>query len=324
VLTPNTDYNVKGFAKGQGNTEYPTKDSVRGLRGVSSVYSKASFIDLKFLIGKKKSYEVGKKTLGQFALHSTSHVLSQLAKLKFNSNWFRNIRPDFQIYKGNGELDGILDERGNLISKNIEECGNAAVDVEKDDYLLDLNVAQETVSVYMYLVRLGIPLAEASYFMAQPAITEYLKKYYNILNDDKNTVSKTSAHKQAVTYLLAKYGSDKVVGGFTFKNLKENINPKTSENKFQSKVVSEFLNYLEASKILDEFMGISNFDTKASGTSFSYNVITKRKYNKFVNESNVFNRGDSIIQNVENVFSYGEEGNKKLTFLGFFFTIQSK
>ena len=310
MLTPNTDYDIKGIAKGQDNTDYPYDDSVRGLRNKSKSETKNDLISLHYLIARKKSFEVGKSVLGQYALHITHHVLSQISELAINPDNFTV--PNFENFKNKeGRLDLIKDFDGNLISKNIEQPENASVDVEKDDYLLDLNITNETVDVAAYLTRLGLPLKQTYYFLSQPVISDYLKTYYDILADVTAITSKSDAHRKAVEFLQAKYVSKKEFNSpFNNKNLKQQISKPT--NDYQSKVLSEFLRIKEEAQILSSFMQITNFDTKGLSTSFVGNDIIKTKYDNFAKDNKLNDK--PFLINTNNFY----ERNGVKTMMGIF------
>jgi hypothetical protein len=311
-LTPTTDYDIKGHAKGQSDSIYPDETSVRGLRGESNIENKNNYIDTFYLINRKRSFETGKNTLGQFALHSTNHILAQQANLKLSDNYLKNNAPNFKGWKGGG-LDLIYDMKGNLISKSIEQYENAAVDVEKDDYLLDLNVNEDSAGIFMYLIRLGVPMQEVNYFMSQPAITDYYTNYYNALADSTKIVSKSKAAKTAISVVQKKYGISKNQK-FDINDLKRNI--KFADYNYQAGVFSEFLKYEKGSKILNSFINITNFDTKAAGTSFTATDIIQYNFNNFdnVNVVKIDKKAIKVLENTDRFF----ERDGVQTFTGYF------
>lgn len=327
MLTPNTDYNIKGIAKGQGNEEYPIDQSVRSLKGNDKPFRKSDMLDHLYLIKQKKAFETGKNTLAQFALHMVNHVKSQVAGLSINSKLFTS--PNFEG-SYTGRLDNVYDNKGRLITKNIEQFQNAAVDAEKDEYLSDLNINTDTVPVIMYLIRLGVPLEEASYFLSQPVITEWINTVNRIAADPTVSQNRGLVIRQANNIITNNYkDADNYSGTFELEVLKKNLqNP---QNDFQKKVFEEFQNYMKQGKLLNKLIQITTFDTKASSTSYAGNQIRERQYDRFIKEDNVVkvknkanevtNRLNTFITNhqtIDNPIAGFYETSSGLTYTGYF------
>ncbi len=125
----------------------------------------------------------GKSGVGIGALQNTHHILSQIANLTLNreyivdgevktlSIWFEhNKTPDGKV-----DLSKLKDQVGNhQISEIISQVINASVDIAKDPFMFDLNMNQDTLATYLYLVRTGVEFEQIAYFMKQPIITEFL------------------------------------------------------------------------------------------------------------------------------------------------------
>lgn len=341
MLTPNTDYHIKGIAKGHENSDvYSVDQSVRALKNRNNPLRKIDVLDPYYMIEQKKAFEAGKNTLAQFSLHSVNHVKAQQAGLLMDYKVFSRYAPRFDNFtNSNGRLDLIYDEVGRLITKNIEEFQNAAVDAEKDEYLSDLNITTDTVPVIMYLIRLGVPLEEASYFLAQPAITAFIDNIHRLTADPKKTRSKGEVMKdarQAVKKLITT--DSNYIGDFNIENLKQGIIDSSDgniDNAFQKMVLEEFFKYLDMGRELNTLIQVTTFDTKGTATSFAGNEIKARQYDKYINDPEygavkvpVIKAGQKkpvmthvktfTPESVNRFFEYEQDGQNVTTYTGYF------
>jgi hypothetical protein len=128
--------------------------------------------NLKF---KFASGSLGK---GSFSLSNSHHVISQLANISFN----RDIKIG-KVVDGKTSLhetEGVIEKDGQRIL--ISDWGSALidsqVDIEKDPYIIDLNVVQPTYNVVQLLIRLGV--GEKTFeFTSQPILKDLSIKYIN-------------------------------------------------------------------------------------------------------------------------------------------------
>lgn len=94
-------------------------------------------------------------------------------------------------------LDRMWDTEGNLISSNLSEFFTAIVDATEDPFIINLNINKRTLSVALYLTRLGVSLKDTVSFLKSPLIKEYIRQvdlesglFRKYLGKNKHSVSK--------------------------------------------------------------------------------------------------------------------------------------
>ena len=175
LLTPNSPITLEKLAEEIGRADK-----------VGSTESLSWLFNLK----AAEMFVVGKAAVGITARHITHHTLAQQADLKVNQafrNTNKQIKAEFLSselkFEGMQEkysLGGVKDVTGkHKINNIISEFLSAFVDVVKDPFVFDINGSTDTADVYMYLVRRGLPIETAVYFMNQPIIKMYLDRLSN-------------------------------------------------------------------------------------------------------------------------------------------------
>jgi hypothetical protein len=151
---------------------------IRGLMGISGKPSSITNItEAKTNIEKFKYFLSGKAGVGQVAVHSTHHILTQIA------NTYVKQKVNLFFEHQSVEIDGL--ERPSLAHTNavsgegilasLSEFMNAYVDIAKDPYIFDLNAGNDTANTIFYMLRLGVDPKWLGRFMAQPSIQAYVK-----------------------------------------------------------------------------------------------------------------------------------------------------
>jgi uncharacterized protein YfkK (UPF0435 family) len=128
-----------------------------------------------------QKYKFGSGTLGKgsFSLSNSAHIATQLADVSFNkdigigikdSNRNTSLHEQYGLPERNGEKILISDWGSALI--------DAHVDIEKDPYVIGLNVVKPTYNVTQLLIRTGH--GERTFeFLSQPILKELSKEYTN-------------------------------------------------------------------------------------------------------------------------------------------------
>ncbi|MFN9978640.1 MAG: hypothetical protein ACK53Y_01935, partial [bacterium] len=74
-------------------------------------------------------------------------------------------------------LSNIYDvDNTNKIADVFSQAINGWVDVEKDAWIFFIQGNYEVAPMLLYLVKAGVPINEAVYFVSQPLVREYVKE----------------------------------------------------------------------------------------------------------------------------------------------------
>jgi hypothetical protein len=138
---------------------------------------------------KHESNIVGKKTLGLGAIENTFNVIMNtigaympdtyvIKELERKSNM--RLRHNKMERKGKEviSMSDLYDVDGtNKISDiYISSMINGWVDVEKDAWIFFIQGNYEVAPVLLYLIKAGVPVKEAIYFVSQPLVREYVNE----------------------------------------------------------------------------------------------------------------------------------------------------
>ena len=239
-----------------------------------------------------QSFLSGKKGVGIAALQRTHHVLAQTVNLSISP--FIGKSPT-QIYlegmEGEYSLANEYDvKKQNKISDIISEFINGYVDVAKNPFVFTINAGLQSANTWLYLIRRGVPVKTAGYFMNQPIIKDYLKEQE--LNESiTNKSNDNEKSKQAILQTVyTKYFSALAAAKnmavpapkdmmeeinklpntfFSASNLKKYILEGSSEtktapieyNQAQILILKDFLNYQGQAKLLGELVNVTKPDT---------------------------------------------------------------
>lgn len=199
----------------------------------------------------------GKRAIGHIATQITNHSLAQISGLKIVDpdalqDTYLSVNPD-------GALDAQFDRNGDLISEVLAEFETAYVDIAKDPYIFNLNAGTDNTGVLFYLLRRGVPVKEALWFINQPIIRTYSK--IKRLNSGFSTDKKIS-FVDVINKTLNEFGitydyNDTLVA------LKDNLNQDPDDFIKQTKVrkVRESYEQLNEST-LKKMLGKTSFSTE--------------------------------------------------------------
>jgi hypothetical protein len=146
--------------------------------------------------------------VGIAALHNTHHILSQEYNLQMSDKNEIYLNSN-KTNEGNISLSNLKDNEGkNKISETISHILTSVVDAAKDPFILDINMTDETLNIYLYLIRAGVTFEDAAYFMSQPIITDYLKQIS--LNESISIpLNKKESEKDILKGIYKKYNYKK-------------------------------------------------------------------------------------------------------------------
>ena len=152
----------------------------------------------------------GKKLVGSFAIVSSMHAKYEEVPLSIKKDFRFTI--DGITYD---DLDKIISEQGERISKNCASCLAAAPDTAKDPVLADVNFTTDTASTVGLMLRAGLTIQQAALFLKQPIVDTWVKS-----GESLNTLY------EMLTEAIAKSGWDISAikkAGTTSQTLLENI-----------------------------------------------------------------------------------------------------
>jgi hypothetical protein len=154
------------------------------------VISPTRIFEVGYNLYKHESNVVGKRTLGLGAIENTFNVIfnslgaTMVPVYKHSDEEF--FRTSFlglrhHVTQKNGQdvislskqydVDGI-----NKVADIISQLMNGWVDVEKDAWVFFVQGNYEVAPILLYLLKAGVPVKEAVYFVSQPLVREYVKE----------------------------------------------------------------------------------------------------------------------------------------------------
>ena len=164
---------------------------IRTLKGLPRRPDSMDYADMISLTNVAKVTEtflVGKENVGIEAVNVTHHIKAQQAGLYIRPNQI--IEKFGNFYEAGIFLEGFEDTTqggaislsniysldGDMISDSLSQFVNAFIDVANDPFIFELNFNPTTSNAWNLLVRSGVPIQQAAYFMNQPVILEFVEK----------------------------------------------------------------------------------------------------------------------------------------------------
>ena len=159
--------------------------------GKEKQISPTRVLETMYNLYKHESNIVGKATLGLGAIENTFNILLNSIGASLPKNYMS--KPDTKNEKiretslalrhntmnVNGEerisLSNIYDvDNVNKIADIFSQAINGWVDVEKDAWIFFIQGNYEVAPILLFLVKAGVPVKEAIYFVSQPLVREYV------------------------------------------------------------------------------------------------------------------------------------------------------
>ncbi len=281
---------------------------------------------------------LAKDEVGPSAIANAYGPLSQIAgltankqytldgKLKFvKINLPHNIKEELVNL---GAVSDALDE--NDISEVNNQMINIIVDAAKDEEPLvaHLNITMETLPVYLYLNKMGVPFKHVANFMAQPIISEYLEantannsvflkvtgknKKFGVRHEIKTAlenkirsnigVEPKNPQKHEPTegdLKFFKYISENTNKEIPLKDLQESQLSGNQAGKeydlLQFQVFNDFLQYKEQAQLFGDYVRITNSDSAGLGQNINSERIKQAEIEKTL--------ATGFINGIENVIN---------------------
>ena len=187
LIMPNGTFILKDIADNLSKhvMEYnPKKNKMTESTGE---ISPTRVLEALYNVYKHESNIVGKKTLGLGAIENTFNVIMNSIGAYMPEMYVTNqevrtsnmrLRHNKMKTKGGTEVISISDLHDvdgiNKISDVISQMINGWVDVEKDAWIFFIQGNYEVAPTLLYLVKAGVPVKEAIYFVSNPLVREYV------------------------------------------------------------------------------------------------------------------------------------------------------
>ena len=224
LIMPNGTFILKEISEdlSQDVMEYnPKKNKMTEETGE---ISPTRVLEALYNVYKHESNIVGKKTLGLGAIENTFNVIMNTLGAYMPDEYTinkmlrkSNMRLRHNKMNKNGKevisMSDLYDVDGtNKISDVISQMINGWVDVEKDAWIFFIQGNYEVAPTLLYLIKAGVPVEEAIYFVSNPLVREYVDEqrlakstFADVLN--KKPKSPGLAKYQAASNVIAKHFS---------------------------------------------------------------------------------------------------------------------
>lgn len=312
-----------------------------------TVISPTRVFEVGYNLYKHESNVVGKRTLGLGAIENTFNVIfnslgaympavykhndqERISSLALRHNTMKREGQEVISLSNQYDVDGI-----NKIADIYSQMINGWVDVEKDAWIFFIQGNYEVAPILMYLVKAGVPVKEAIYFVSQPLVREYVEEKrisqstyaeplrklpgggvnYSaatniIAKHFPKMIEKDSARYEAGQMLMDKFFEKRKDKHFTeaemLKLIEDSATKPEAANSFLSRTM--FLHYLTIEQQiqgLTELKMASNPDTTTM-TDVGQAFQAKEKWNKLVEQTKIPSslregmRNDSILRSFFN------------------------
>lgn len=230
---------------------------------------------------------LAKDEVGIAAVANTFNVLSQIGNLSLNVNkesgqGVINFKHN-QTEDGKVDISRIKDANGqNNISEINSQVINGTVDAasEEEPTIFHLNMTMETLPVYLYLNKAGVPFDLVGYFMTQPIILKYLQAKSVNSSGLLKITGEPISNKELREQVESEYNSifKGKVESVIFDNadqlkqwlLTENQEANKEEfAKTQLQVLDDYLRYKNDAKSLQDAVRAVNHDTNGVGQNLN-------------------------------------------------------
>ncbi len=349
LITPNSSALLKSVAdeiryiefknknpKSEQTLDNYTKDFERNLKDNIRYTNQ---LKLSTKIKRFIEFLTAKDMIGIAAIQNTHHILAQQNDLTLNTT-YKDAKGKEQTVKINLDHNLTSDKKINIasikdvlgnnnISEVISQILTAAVDAAKDPFVFKINMTLETLSTYLYLVRIGVPFETAAYFMSQPIITTYLKELSINNSGFLKAVGKSDFPKVVANRVLGNYQrainkktADLVIKTLSLEELKSYLNTANQNTQeyyeTQVQVLNDFLAYKQQANLLVDAIRATNQDTAGLGKDLD---TINRKIESIQAVKNVgFVNGVDTILEKSLVKSFNQLEFAKQAFSQFYYT----
>lgn len=278
LIKPNSADQLKSLAKevtkalGTGEFDYK---------------SAGNMLDRGFMSRLRHSFVSGKYAIGIAAVNQTNHSLNQRQPIYIDPKRWDLLDVEDKYWLSSGTLNAedvtlkfkdfnkieindqivptlsmIKNSDGDNISDIIGQFIDGYVDISKGPWIMELGAAPNVASVWLFLIKVGVPINDVAYFMNQPIIKDYLLQiesagYSWLFIQD--FVEDILQNDKYATQLNVRQTVKEIPG-----NLKSTVGKKTlspKERAEQQFILMEFLKYAKMANQMFLVTQGSNFDT---------------------------------------------------------------
>jgi hypothetical protein len=273
LITPNGTFLLKDIAETLATKvmDYDPKTSLLTEQREESISPTRIFEPL-YNLYKHESNAVGKRTLGLGAVENTFNVIMNAAGAKMPETITVGMKKErrkvnlFLRHHKFGDTDQIslsnqFDVDGvNKIADVISQMMNGWVDVEKDAWIFFIQGNYEVAPQLLYLVKSGVPVEEAIYFVSNPLVRDYVEQQ----RLGKSTFNELLGTKPESPGFNKRRAASKVIGD----NMTDILSDKSS-NKARNEKGEELLDKIfegrkEKSLTLSEMKSVVNNNNRES------------------------------------------------------------
>jgi hypothetical protein len=220
LVSPNTTITLKTLA-----TKIRSLKIAAGSKNEDNEKSATYLRSFTGSVSTRERYLTSKRLVGISALHTTFHVMAQIAGLKINGTYnidsikylfekqFKKKKSKKESYDplikkeeidiklnhhsrlddGTYAIGYKTDVSGQKISDINSESTSGFVDGAKDPFVFDLNLSLKSAGTWFYLMHMGVPVEEIGFFFSQPIMDSYFSEQakrdsnFKKINDDTFT-----------------------------------------------------------------------------------------------------------------------------------------
>ena len=234
LITPNSNYILEPIAaelaqyvmKYNPYANKMTEKNIDPKNKDKKIISPTRVLETLYNVYKHESNIVGKRTLGLGAIENTfnvifntlgaympneyKHIVGKTVEDRTAHLFLRHHKMKVDG-KDHISLSNILDvDNEHKVADILAQLINGWVDVEKDPWIFFIQGNYETAPTLMYLLKTGVPVKEAIYFVSNPLVVEYIKEktlakstYAEVLGKKADYPSAVSS--EAASRIIAKY-----------------------------------------------------------------------------------------------------------------------
>jgi len=226
LIMPNGTYILKEIADRLSSKVMEYNPKKNKMTEDTGEISPTRVLEALYNVYKHESNIVGKKTLGLGAIENTFNVIlntlgAYMPDIYKTNDVLRksNMRLRHNKMDKDGKevisMSNLYDVDGtNKISDVISQMINGWVDVEKDAWIFFIQGNYEVAPTLIYLIKAGVPVKEAIYFVSNPLVREYVDEQRLAKSTFADVLGKKPkgpglAKYQAASEVIRKYFTDK-------------------------------------------------------------------------------------------------------------------
>ena len=343
LIMPNGTFILKGLA--DELSKYVSKYNAKKTKMTKETgeISPTRVLESLYNIYKHESNIVGKNTLGLGAIENTFNVIMNAIGAYMPDTYIANkierksnmrLRHNKMTDKNGKEVismsdmydvDGIY-----KVADVISQMMNGWVDVEKDAWVFFIQGNYEVAPTLIYMIKAGVPVEEAVYFVSNPLVREYVNEqrlykstFSNILGRQidspglakynaagevitkyftKTELGKYSKSDERYTFgqkLLNKYFEKRTKKHFTLSEMKDLVEDNDFTKKKLDQAKAMFLHYLE---LEDQIKGYTKLKMSFNPDTSTKSTISDVEYTES-NIEEIFNDSrvpQEVVENMKN------------------------